>query len=300
MPPSNGRGMIGTVDACLSKAIRRLVLLSLAVHLVLLVKNSSKSMEGWLESSSTARYMEDFPTLASWGHDGVLNEHTNNYTFLTTPFYNASLNSTNASATYNLTKEIAPSLPSMEQQQQQLLSAADIRAPSTTHRIPLEDLILLSNPNATCNPGKSKKYLIDSTLLPESMTYSSQRKIPKIVHVTSKTRCMTPAFIRNIDQWRFPGYSLAFHDDVAVDRLLGKYWPEFPHLQLFQHCSVSGAAKADIWRLLVLWEYGGIYTGTCCLYLDLFYDIRLPTTKPLINSFHTLLSLLSPLLCRYR
>lgn len=41
---------------------------------------------------------------------------------------------------------------------------------------------------------------------------------------------------------------------------MAKYWPEFPQLQLMQKCTVSGAAKADIWRLLVLWEYGGIYT----------------------------------------
>jgi mannosyltransferase OCH1-like enzyme len=67
--------------------------------------------------------------------------------------------------------------------------------------------------------------------------------------------------VEMIDQWRFDGYSLYFHDDVAVDRLLAKYWPEFPQLQLMQQCSISGAAKADIWRLLVLWEYGGIYTG---------------------------------------
>ncbi len=26
------------------------------------------------------------------------------------------------------------------------------------------------------------------------------------------------------------------------------------------HCHVSEAVKADLWRALVLWEYGGIYT----------------------------------------
>jgi mannosyltransferase OCH1-like enzyme len=212
------------VDAWVSKAIRRLVILSLAVHLVLLVKNSSKSTAVWLDSISTAQYMEDVPTLSSWGQ-GEKEEKV---------FIASSVNET---------------------------TNADVRAPRTTHRTPLEDLIQ-SDPNATCPPGKSEKYLIESTLLPENMTYSSQRKIPKTVHVTSKTRCMTPAFIRNIDEWRFPDYALYFHDDAAVDRLLAKFWPEFPHLQLFQQCSISGAAKADIWRLLVLWEYGGIYTGT--------------------------------------
>ena len=35
---------------------------------------------------------------------------------------------------------------------------------------------------------------------------------------------------------------------------------QFPHLQMVMRCLVSGAAKADLWRALVLWEYGGIYT----------------------------------------
>ena len=136
-------------------------------------------------------------------------------------------------------------------------STADVRAPRKTHRIPLQELIN-SNPNVTCNPGNSKKYLIESSIPPTSfeynkdnndtddtfntttnttiMTQQRKRKIPKIVHVTSKTRCMTPAVIRNIDQWRFPGYALYFHDDGAVDRLLAKYWPEFPQLQYVYIC----------------------------------------------------------------
>jgi mannosyltransferase OCH1-like enzyme len=71
---------------------------------------------------------------------------------------------------------------------------------------------------------------------------------------------MTPPFLKNLDKWRFPGYGFYFHDEAAMDRLLDKYWPEFPQLQWLQHCMISGAAKADLWRLLVLWEYGGIYT----------------------------------------
>lgn len=231
------------VDAWLSKAIRRVVFVSLVVHLLLLVKNSSKSTGRWLESIAAFQDLEDFPTMSFWGeatHEVLERNNDTHY-----------LNASDAATSKNGTRK-----------QQQLLSSADIRAPRTTHRIPLEELIH-SSPNVTCNPGKSKKYLIDSTINLSENSHnnsSSRRKIPKIVHVTSKTRCMTPTFIRNIDKWRFPGYSLLFHDDAAVDRLLAKYWPEFPQLQLFQKCSISGAAKADIWRLLVLWEYGGIYT----------------------------------------
>jgi hypothetical protein len=131
--------------------------------------------------------------------------------------------------------------------------------PAVTPTIPLAELVL-TDPNPACKPGGSHKTLIHSVILDESITHLAHRKIPKIIHLTSKTRCMTPYFIKNIQKWQFDDYSLYIHDDAAVDRLLQKYWPEFPHLQTLRRCMISGAAKADLWRYLVLWEYGGIYT----------------------------------------
>eukprot|EP00525_Craspedostauros_australis_P007369 CAMPEP_0198126466 /NCGR_PEP_ID=MMETSP1442-20131203/44879_1 /TAXON_ID= /ORGANISM="Craspedostauros australis, Strain CCMP3328" /LENGTH=49 /DNA_ID=CAMNT_0043786251 /DNA_START=55 /DNA_END=204 /DNA_ORIENTATION=- len=46
--------------------------------------------------------------------------------------------------------------------------------------------------------------------------------------------------------WHLEGHSFAFHGDAAVDRLLAKFWPEFPQLQLIQECLVSDAAKIDL------------------------------------------------------
>merc|ERR1719276_559488 len=88
----------------------------------------------------------------------------------------------------------------------------------------------------------------------------SERKIPKVVHMTSKSRCMTEAFASNVDKWRFKGHSLFFHDDDAVDRLINRRWIEFPQLQDTLECMVPGAAIADLWRYMMLWVYGGIYT----------------------------------------
>ena len=88
----------------------------------------------------------------------------------------------------------------------------------------------------------------------------SERKIPKVVHMTSKSRCMTEAFASNVDKWRFKGHSFFLHDDDAVDRLIETHWPEFPQLQKTLECMVPGAAIADLWRYLMLWEFGGIYT----------------------------------------
>jgi mannosyltransferase OCH1-like enzyme len=102
---------------------------------------------------------------------------------------------------------------------------------------------------------------VPDTVLDPTLAWSDGRKIPRVVHVTSRSRCMTKEFAENIDKWRFKDHSLFMHDDDAMDKLLNRYWPEFPQLQQIQKCTnFAGPAKADIWRALILYEYGGIYT----------------------------------------
>lgn len=89
------------------------------------------------------------------------------------------------------------------------------------------------------------------------------RKIPRIVHQTGKTQCLTDVFYQGANNWTFVNHSFYFHDDVAVDNLLfQREWPMFPQIKNSMEClkNAGGAAKADLWRYLVLWEYGGIYT----------------------------------------
>ncbi len=87
--------------------------------------------------------------------------------------------------------------------------------------------------------------LLHDTYKPQSIR--EERKIPKIVHMTSKTRCMTDRFEENINLWRFDDHSLFIHDDDAVSRLLDKVFVEFPLLQDVRHCIHSGAGLADLW-----------------------------------------------------
>jgi hypothetical protein len=102
---------------------------------------------------------------------------------------------------------------------------------------------------------------VPDTVLDPALAWTDGRKIPRVVHVTSRSRCMTKEFAENIDKWRFKDHSLFMHDDDAMDKLLNREWPEFPLLQQVQKClAFGGAVKADIWRALVLYEYGGIYT----------------------------------------
>ncbi len=54
------------------------------------------------------------------------------------------------------------------------------------------------------------------------------RKIPKLVHMTSKSHCVSSAIKKNTEEWFFDEHSFFMHDDDAVDRLFDRDWPEFP------------------------------------------------------------------------
>jgi len=86
------------------------------------------------------------------------------------------------------------------------------------------------------------------------------RRIPRIVHQTARSRCVTPAFRKITSQWKFPDHAYYFHDDEAVARLFRMSFPQFPHLKtVVYYCVKNPAIKAELWKYLVLWLYGGIY-----------------------------------------
>mmetsp|Transcript_13745 Transcript_13745/g.33139 ORF Transcript_13745/g.33139 Transcript_13745/m.33139 type:complete len:112 (-) Transcript_13745:2-337(-) len=97
---------------------------------------------------------------------------------------------------------------------------------------------------------------LESTMLGDTnKTHPPGRKIPKIIHVTSKSKCMHKHFVDNLDKWRhFSDYEFYVHDDGALEYLLGHpyFQSVFPMLSKIQPCVLSGAMKSDSWRLLVL------------------------------------------------
>ena len=130
---------------------------------------------------------------------------------------------------------------------------------STELPIPLLELTGSAHASTTsCPPGATP---ILDTIRPQH-DKQPYRKIPKIIHITSKSRCATPKVQDIVNQWRFANYSLYFHDDEAVDRLFRhpKTQTTFPLLNETLMCVTNGATKSDLWRYLVLFQYGGVYT----------------------------------------
>jgi len=100
---------------------------------------------------------------------------------------------------------------------------------------------------------------VNDTHIPESHD-TTNRKIPKIIFQTSKSRCLTPRLHKLTELWRFEGWSYYFYDDEAMMRLLHQDFDEFPHLKLIvENCVKHGTIKADLWRYAALWRYGGLY-----------------------------------------
>jgi hypothetical protein len=88
--------------------------------------------------------------------------------------------------------------------------------------------------------------------------------IPKIIHFTMRSRCIPQDLVRTLDRWKevLPNYSIFFHDDDAIDRLINQHdWSEFPNLHDALKCIMTkGAMKIDAWRVLLLYKYGGVYS----------------------------------------
>lgn len=90
----------------------------------------------------------------------------------------------------------------------------------------------------------------------------ADRMIPPIFHQTSISRCLTPAFYNLTTRWRHTlpeEWSYLFHDETSMGRLLNKDRKEFGLLKHILQCTSKGTVEADLWRYLVLYEYGGIY-----------------------------------------
>ncbi|KAL7484203.1 hypothetical protein ACHAW6_009843 [Cyclotella cf. meneghiniana] len=80
--------------------------------------------------------------------------------------------------------------------------------------------------------------------------------------MTMNSRCLPPDLAAVTNAWKeaLPYHSFYFHDDDAVHRLFQLEWKEFPQLKSMMRCvTFKGAMKIDIWRILIVYLFGGIY-----------------------------------------
>ena len=97
--------------------------------------------------------------------------------------------------------------------------------------------------------------------------------IPRILHQTYRSADAVPAALRpGIERLRAmnPGWDYRFYDDAAVeDFIRSEYKPEF-HRAYRRINPVYGPARADFFRYLLMYRYGGVYL-----------DLKSTTVRPL-------------------
>ncbi len=97
--------------------------------------------------------------------------------------------------------------------------------------------------------------------------------IPKIIHQTYRSaEAVPPALRPGIERLRAmnPGWDYRFYDDAAIETFIrSEFQPEF--YQAYRRINpVYGPARADFFRYLLMYRYGGVYL-----------DLKSTTERPL-------------------
>ncbi|CAB9517712.1 glycosyltransferase [Seminavis robusta] len=176
-----------------------------------------------------------------------------------------------------LLSAIVAGVNDLQGQQQRKLTSSDTETREEPKEpwepMPISELTRGNQPLPNC----TYPYVAVADIIAETDPYLeadgvTRRKIPRSIHLAwvsandaapRQGRCLHYLQAETFQKWNtaFPNYSVYFHDDDAVDALLDpKNWPEFPQLGQAMKCAkMRGAMLVDIWRLLVLYKYGGFY-----------------------------------------
>ena len=105
------------------------------------------------------------------------------------------------------------------------------------------------------------------TVIPKRLSPRSSlaypQKIPKIIWQTMKTNEVPDVMSAYASTWidLNPEYEYCFHDDVDVIEFITNSFPEY--LDGYSKLKY-GASKADLWRYLIMYKYGGVYADIDC------------------------------------
>jgi mannosyltransferase OCH1-like enzyme len=84
--------------------------------------------------------------------------------------------------------------------------------------------------------------------------------IPKNVFQTYKSRLVDKETFNKINSFRInnPTFNFHFHDDIDMEKYMAQNWGHRKIFEIFKNIDF-GAAKADIWRYCILYQFGGVY-----------------------------------------
>ena len=96
----------------------------------------------------------------------------------------------------------------------------------------------------------------------QSNATRNRYQIPSIVHIRVSSQCLSSASQQQVQAWKKifgKHYQIVVHDDNAEKQLLfERYWKQFPHIKHTMIPCASSESRRDLWKALVLYQYGGI------------------------------------------
>ena len=110
-------------------------------------------------------------------------------------------------------------------------------------------------------------FVIIPKVLKPRVSNSYSQKVPKIIWQTINTN-RVPAYMKTFaDSWidLNPEYEYRFFDDNDILQFLKTDFPEY--FEGYNQLKY-GASKADLWRYLIIYKYGGIYADLDCRCLN--------------------------------
>lgn len=106
-------------------------------------------------------------------------------------------------------------------------------------------------------------YFTIPKVLPPREEVKYEQEIPKIIWQTMKSN-QVPAILKEYaDTWieKNPEYEYRFFDDNDIIEFISSHFPTY--LEAYLKIKY-GASKADLWRYLIMYKYGGVYVDMDC------------------------------------
>jgi len=107
--------------------------------------------------------------------------------------------------------------------------------------------------------------------------FTISQRIPRIIHQTYSKSKLTPDLKRAMKILREdnPNYTYKFYDDNDIIQYIQRYFPKHILDSYLRINPIYGAARADLFRYLVIYNEGGVYL-----------DIKSGPTQPLDKIIH--------------
>lgn len=111
--------------------------------------------------------------------------------------------------------------------------------------------------------------------------------IPKIMHQTSSSKPLPASVHECIAGLKAlnPGWEYRYYNDQAVEEYIHLHFPHY--MPVFQRINPKyGAAKADLFRYLLMYREGGVYLDIKSSFLRPLDEVLLPTDSYLLSHWH--------------